>query len=149
MSDLLVQPRSISLNTWSGDIQVFGDLRQAKPQDVMAYFHMNNRQKQSFSWLLENHLPMTKQLYNQEHNQNLRSLVTIGRTGFNKDTQLIVVQLAVMDVRDLRPRLVENRFISLGKRGGRTLLNPERVGNHVGGSYVLKTRPNISILHKI
>lgn len=143
--NLAINPRTLSLSNWMGDIQVFGDLRQVDRTSAIQYYHMNSYQKRTFIWLLENHMSELEKWFVFD-SKKCRSLITIGRSGFIKTTQLIVIQAALVSYHGITAKVLENRHIALGKKGGRVLINPARRGTHIHGSYVLKALPNFSLL---
>lgn len=144
----MIQPRIVTSQTWAGDIQVFGDLRQVEPNQVMEYFHMNSFQRKSFRWLRENHIPQLEYYYGINPDVCI-SFITVGRAGFNKSTQQLLVQMACIDVSSLRMQVLDNRIVALGRRGGKTLINPERRGTDVHGSRVLVSKSYDSILEPV
>lgn len=145
MDNVAINARALSLQNWVGDIQIFGDLRQVDVNSAIEYYHLNHFQKNNFIWLCKNHLDLLHERY--DFNKDVtRSLVTVSRVGLTKSTQLIVLSMTLVDYSFKTAKIIDNRFISLGKKGGRVMLNPQRRGNHVHGSYVLKSIPTYSLL---
>lgn len=143
--NLAITPNALTLSDWMGDIQVFGDLRQVSRNKAIKYYRLNSYQKRNFIWLLENHLPELMKYY--EFNvDKCRSLVTVSRAGFMKTTQLIIVTLAVVDYSDTTALVLDTRYVTLLKKGGRRLLNPKRRGTSIHGKYVLKAPTEYSLL---
>jgi len=134
-----------------GDLQPFGDIVTFDDLDKAArYYRVNSYQRKQLFTLFESHLPTFCE-YWDVNLSDYRLMFVVTRLGFTKVASLLCVASNIIypDKNEVRMRIIETRFIRIGKKGGLELINAARRGTKPHGlGGVLKAEPENTLWGK-
>jgi len=138
--------RQMTDNNYLGDLQRFGDVITTPIENAISYYHLNSYQKQQVFFLHSSHLEIFADYWGVEP-ADYRLVFVLSRLGFSKIAQLLCVASSIVypDKDETHMRIIETRFIAIGRKGGLKLLNPARRGTVPHGKQVLLAEPENSL----
>lgn len=118
------------------DLLLFGDARVLPLEKIYDYYRLNVQQVKTVNWLQENLIPVYADRKNLDINL-LKGSVSFHRVGIIPGSELLICACMVFRLDVPKMLLLETRFIEVGKKGGRRLINPKYAKTYTG-DWVLK-----------